>query len=295
LSDTAATDLETRIRRRTIYTNGVELFAVEAGPDDGPLVVLLHGFPEYWYGWRHQILPLAAAGYRVLVPDQRGYHISDKPTRIRDYKLDVLARDVVGLIDDAGRDDAVVVGHDWGGVVGWWLAMTRPDRVRSLVAINAPHPQAMRAALRSDAMQRRRSRYFLLFQLPILPERRLSRDHFAAMRDALVGSARPGTFSETDLDRYREAWAAPGALTGMLNWYRAMRFPRQATKAKVAAPTLLIWGTDDQFLGAALVDPSVARCAEGIALRIPGATHWVHHEEPDTVNAAILDFLRPQN
>jgi pimeloyl-ACP methyl ester carboxylesterase len=254
-------------------------------------VVLLHGFPEYWFGWRHQIGALAEAGYHVIAPDQRGYHISDKPRKIREYKLDTLVADVVGIIDDADADEASIVGHDWGGVVAWRLAQTRPDRVSRLAVLNAPHPEAMRKAIWSDGAQRRKSRYMFLFQLPWIPERRLTRNLYAALRDALEASARPGTFSEEDLDRYLEAWAAPGAITGMLNWYRAMRFPAKASQGKVDPPTLLIWGLEDRFLGESLIDASLAHCRDGRALRVPDATHWVQHEQPEQVNTALLEFL----
>src|SRR4051794_28893294 len=147
-------------------TNGVMLHAVAAGPGDGPLVILLHGFPEFWYGWRHQIEPLAAAGFRVLVPDQRGYNLSDKPKKIPAYNLDVLARDVVGLIDDAGAARACVVGHDWGGAVAWWLGVKHPERLAKLALLNIPHPLVMRRALRRSSEQRRKSSYMFSFQLP---------------------------------------------------------------------------------------------------------------------------------
>ncbi|NKB86795.1 MAG: alpha/beta fold hydrolase [Acidobacteria bacterium] len=281
-----------RVRHRSIDTNGVRLFAAEAGPEDGSPVILLHGFPEYWYGWRNQIGALADAGYRVIVPDQRGYYISEKPRKIRDYKLDTLVADIVGLIDDADADHAAIVGHDWGGVVAWRLAQTRPDRVRRLAVLNAPHPDVMRQAIWSDGAQRRRSRYMFLFQLPALPERRLSRNLYQPLRHALQESARPGTFTEDELDRYLEAWAAPGALTGMLNWYRAMRYRLPSTSApQIEPPTLLVWGMQDSFLGESLLEPSLSRCRDGRVVRLHDATHWVQHEEPEQVNAALLEFL----
>ena len=131
---------ETSLRHLTLATHGVRLHAVEAGPEDGPLLILLHGFPEFWYGWRRQIGPLAAAGFRVLVPDQRGYNTSDKPRSVAAYGLDELALDVVGLIDATGVEKACVVGHDWGGVVGWWLGVRYPQRIERLALLNIPHP-----------------------------------------------------------------------------------------------------------------------------------------------------------
>lgn len=284
--------LESRLRHRAINPAGVKLFAVEAGPEDGPLVILLHGFPEFWYGWRHQMLPLADAGYRVLVPDQRGYHISDKPRKAREYTLPKLARDVVGLIDDADREQACIVGHDWGGAVAWAVAMLRPDRVSRVAILNAPHPAALRGALRRSAAQRRSSRYMLAFQLRGLAERRFARDGFAFLREALRKTSRPGTFTDQDVECYVEAWSAPGALTGMLNWYRAIPMNWRAQLGpRVEVPLLLIWGAQDRFLLRELVESSLAHCAQGRAEILEQASHWVQHEEPAWVNALLLEFL----
>src|SRR3954463_14227547 len=187
-------DAETEIRHRTIATNGVHLHVVEAGPEGGPLVILLHGFPEFWYGWRRQIEPLAAAGFRVLAPDQRGYNLSDKPRKISAYNLDLLARDVVGLIEEAGAGKARVVGHDWGGAVAWWLGVKHPERLAKLALLNIPHPLGMRRALRRSSEQRRKSSYMFSFQLPWLPERAFRAHHFAYAVKSLRASSRPGTF-----------------------------------------------------------------------------------------------------
>ena len=281
------------VTEKSVRTNGVQLNVAVAGPEHGELVVLLHGFPEFSFGWRRQIGPLADAGFRVLAPDQRGYNLSDKPRRLAAYCLDELVADVAGLIEAEGRRQALVVAHDWGGGVAWWLALTRPELVRGLVAINVPHPIVLRRALRTNPVQRRRSRYMLFFQLPWLPEWRLARADFAFMTAALAKTSRPGTFSAGDLARYREAWARPGALTGMLNWYRAAlrRPPRRPPTVRVAAPTLLVWGARDRFLGQELVAPSLELCDRGRAEILPDATHWVQHEEPERVNYLLLEFF----
>src|SRR5947209_14471325 len=146
--------------------DGVNLHAVRAGEPRGPTVVLLHGFPEFWYGWRHQIGPLTTAGFHVVALDQRGYNTSDKPPLVRDYNLDRLAADVASAIAAVGVDQAAVVGHDWGGIVAWWLAVTRPERVRRLAGLNAPHPVVMRRALRTDPLQMLRSWYAFMMQIP---------------------------------------------------------------------------------------------------------------------------------
>ena len=283
----------TALRHLTLTTHGVRLHAVEAGPADGPLVILLHGFPEFWYGWRRQIGPLAAAGFRVLVPDQRGYNTSDKPRPVSAYGLDELALDVIGLIDAAGIDKARIVGHDWGGVVGWWLGIRHPQRIERLALLNIPHPLVMRRTLLKSAVQRKKSRYIFLFQLPWLPERTFSRDGFAYAEKVLRVSSRPGTFSDEDVTRYKEAWSQPGAPRSMIHWYRAaLRAQLEITKnPRVPVPTLLIWGTKDRFLGEEMAEPSLALCDQGRLEFIPEATHWVQHEEAERVNGLLVDFL----
>lgn len=272
--------------------NGVTLHAIEAGPENGPLVILLHGFPEFWWGWRYQIGPLAEAGFRVLVPDQRGYNLSDKPEGRRAYDLDTLAKDVVGLADALGRERFSVIGHDWGGLVAWWTASRYPDRVEKLAVLNAPHPSVAGSYLRSHPSQMLKSLYVGFFQIPRLPEAMLSANDYHSLKDALRQSSRPGTFSEEDIARYEAAWSQPGALTTMLNWYRALPFKPEMKDPTVRAPTLVIWGTRDRFLEKGLAEASLSLCETGNVRWIENATHWVQYEEPDVVNAALVDFLR---
>lgn len=279
---------------RTIATNGLHLHAVEAGPESGPLLLLLHGFPEFWYGWRHQIEPLAAAGYRVLAPDQRGYNRSDKPKGVSSYSLDLLARDAVGLIDALGYDKAYVAGHDWGGAVGWWLGVHHPERIEKLAILNVPHPYVMLRTLKSNSVQRRKSTYIAFFQLPWLPERTLRAKNWAAAVKALQKTSRPGTFSDDDLVLYREAWSRPGAITAMLHWYRAAprkSAPRLTRGDRVAIPTLLIWGAQDRALLREMAQPSLDLCDDGRLVFLEEASHWVQHEEADAVNAMLADFF----
>jgi pimeloyl-ACP methyl ester carboxylesterase len=281
------------LTHREVATNGVRLHVVEAGPPDGPLLLLLHGFPELWYGWRHQIEPLAAEGFRVVAPDQRGYDLSDKPRGVGAYRLDRLAADAVGLIDEAGRERAFVAGHDWGGMVAWYLGATQPARVARLACLNIPHPLVMRHHLRTNPAQRRRSRYMFYFQLPWLPELSFRRHDFRRGVQALRASSRPGTFDDAEIARYREAWSQPGALTGMFNWYRAAlrAQPPRPASPRVTVPTLLIWGTADRFLGSEMAQPSIDLCDHGRLALVEGATHWVHHEEPGRVNTLLCDFF----
>jgi pimeloyl-ACP methyl ester carboxylesterase len=184
-------EAETGVGEVNLATNGIQLHAVEAGPRDGPLVILLHGFPEFWWGWRRQIEPLAAAGLHVLAPDQRGYNLSDRPAGVAAYDLDTLAADVIGLADAAGQRKVMLVGHDWGGLVAWWTASRHPHRVDRLVVLNAPHPAVMGAYMRRHPSQMLRSSYVGFFQLPFIPERLLAAGDFALMRRALRRSSRP--------------------------------------------------------------------------------------------------------
>jgi epoxide hydrolase 4 len=257
------------------------------------MVVLLHGFPEFWYGWRHQIGPLAAAGFRVIAPDQRGYNLSDKPPRVEDYTTDTLARDVVAVLDALGIAKAAVVGHDWGGGVAWWLALRHPDRVSRLVVINCPHPLAMQAALEGSFAQFARSWYIFAAQIPGLPERVAEWTNYGILTRGLRRSSRPGTFTETDFARYRRAWSRPGAIRGMVNWYRAAAQIRPAPPRdpRVRVPTLLLWGCRDRFLRRDLASNSAAMCDDVRLELFPGATHWLPHEEPARVNRLLAEFL----
>jgi pimeloyl-ACP methyl ester carboxylesterase len=271
----------------------IRLHVVEAGPEDGPLVVLLHGFPEFSYGWRKQIGPLAAAGFRVVAPDQRGYGLSDKPQGLDAYNLDLLAGDVVGLIDALGYNRAHLVGHDWGGNIAWWVGIKHAERLDRLALLNIPHPTVLRRTLRQSAAQKARSSYAAFFQLPGLPELLLRGRSHALLARSLVRSSRPGTFTPEELAVYRAAWARPGALTGMLNWYRAAvrRPPARPASRRVTVPTLLIWGAGDRFLGREMAQPSIEMCDQGRLVFLEEATHWVQHEEPDRVNRLLIEHL----
>ncbi|TDH58323.1 alpha/beta hydrolase [Dankookia rubra] len=275
-----------------LRTNDVELHTVAAGPRDGPLVVLLHGFPEFWWGWRRQIGPLAAAGLRVVAPDQRGYNLSDKPGGVQSYGIDMLADDVLGLADALGRKRFAVVGHDWGAVLAWHLAARNPERVERAVVLNGPHPATMRAHTLRNPFQAFRSWYVGFFQIPLLPERMLRTADFAALRGAMAVTARPGTFSEEEFARYRAAWAQPGALTAMLNWYRALPMSAGSLRpGRIRVPVRVIWGDRDSALDAGLAEAGLSLCDRGEVFHIPAATHWVQHEEAERVNRLLGDFV----
>lgn len=282
-------------RHRYVHTApSVRLHVVEAGPPTGDPVILLHGFPEFWYGWRHQIDALARAGRRVIVPDQRGYHWSDKPSDIAAYGIRHLINDVRVLIDDTGRAQADVIGHDWGALVAWTLAACAPDSVRRLGILNVPHPHVMLNTLRNDPVQRIRSLYAAFFQLPRGPEWLLRRCNGEALALLMRLSSRPDTFSKAELQRYRVAWRQPGAVRGMLNWYRAAvqtNGLRAVPKEPIQPPTLVLWGKQDVALRAHMASKSVARCAHGRLVMLHDATHWVQHDMPERVNHELLTFL----
>jgi epoxide hydrolase 4 len=285
------------IQLARVEVNGIVLHVAEAGPKHGRLVLLLHGFPEYWEAWEGYFEPLVAAGYHVVAPDQRGYNLSDKPSKVGAYDLSTLAADVIGLADHFGRRCFTVVGHDWGGLVGWWIATHHPERLEQLVVLNAPHPSIWREAMRSHPEQRRRSWYVRFFQLPFLPEALLRQRGFKALADSVRRRARPDTVTPAALDRYRAAWRAPGALTGMLNWYRALWRKDLPASAglRLMTPLLLIWGEQDPFGARALAEASVRLCENSQAIYLKDATHWVQHDEPQRCITACLSFFHRGN
>jgi pimeloyl-ACP methyl ester carboxylesterase len=270
----------------------VRLHYVEAG--DGPLVVLLHGFPEFWFGWRHQIPALAEAGFRVVAPDMRGYNLSSRPQGVAAYAIDLLAADVRDLIRERGGGSAYLVGHDWGGNVAWATARAHPESVERLAVLNFPHLRGIRRGMRRPR-QFARSWYMLVFQLPRLPERLLSARRWAALRRPLEVDARLGAFTDQDLAHYVEAWSQPGAITAMLNYYRAgFRQRRQAREQSgaVEAPTLVVWGDRDRHLVPELAEPEPSDVPnlEGVE-RLPDASHWVQHDEPERVGRLLIEFF----
>jgi len=290
------------IEELSLVANEIRFHALAAGPDAGPLVLLLHGFPELARSWRHQLPALADAGYRAVAPDLRGYG----ETELRGpYDVGTLVRDVTGLIGALGRDRAVVVGHDWGGAVAWETAARAPALVERLVAINCPPPAALADAMRSSRAQLRKSWYILFFQLPWLPERRMAKDGAAVVARALVGgSHRRGAWPAGEIEAYRAAFARPGRAKAAIDWYRAAFRPtlrrrrRGAPRARVAAPTLVLWGLEDRFLERELVSPGVLRrvLADGNVpevVFVDDAGHYLQNEAPDRVNEELVRWLGP--
>jgi pimeloyl-ACP methyl ester carboxylesterase len=285
---------EVELAHRYADLGDVRLHYIEAG--EGPLVLLLHGFPQFWYQWRHQILALVEAGFRVVAPDMRGYNLSDKPPGVQAYRVELLARDVERLIRTCGEGTATVVGHDWGAIAAWIAAMRHPGRVERLAILNVPHPARSLDGLLSP-MQLLRSSYMFFFQIPRLPEKVIRAGDFALLRSVFRSDpVQPEAFTAEDIERYIEAIAQPGALTASLNYYRALlRYPGEtrALLKRVEAPVLVIWGERDRFLSRRLAEPPRLWVPNLMRVkRLPNASHWVAEDRPLEVNTLLLDFLR---
>jgi pimeloyl-ACP methyl ester carboxylesterase len=255
--------------------------------------VLLHGFPEFWYGWRKQIPALAEAGCRVIVPDQRGYNLSDKPKGVKNYRMEELARDILGLIDALDYEKVNLVGHDWGAAIAWTLAIEHPERLHRLGIMNVPHPAVMRRFLMRDFEQIRRSWYIFLFQLPWIPEAGMRAENWRGAERVLRGSGKIHTFTNEDIAKYKEAWSQLGAMTAMVNWYRAVvRYGmRLDGDMRVKVPTLMMWGMKDFALSHRMARPSMDYVDEGNLILFPDATHWVHLDAAEEVNHYLMDFI----
>ena len=287
-------DEHSELREGYAEIGDVRLHYVEAG-DDGPLIVLLHGFPDFWYGWRHQIEPLATAGFRVVAPDMRGYNLSSRPDGVAAYDSDPLSADIRGLIQERGAQSALLAGHDWGGTVAWATAMHHPEVVDRLAILNAAHPRRLLEGLHHPD-QLRRSWYFFFFALPELPEAVVHADGWRFFRHFLRDAS--PALSPEEIDRYVEAWSQPGAATAMINYYRAsVRTPTKRAEAAlrpIKAPTMVIWGQRDRYLGPELAEPDRDDVPNLDRVEyLPDASHWVHHDDPERVTQLLADFFRP--
>jgi epoxide hydrolase 4 len=279
------------VAHRTVDAGDVRLHCAETGK--GPLVLLLHGFPECWVSWRNQLPALAEAGFRVVAPDLRGYGKSDKPAGLDAYRVEVLARDVSRLIEALGEKRAHVVGHDWGGAIAWFFAMWYPERLDRLAILNAPHPSRCSRAMKRPA-QFLRSSYIFFFQLPFLPEAILRAGDFSLVRRLFrTDPRRRGAYSEEDIEEIVSAARQPGALRGMLAWYRAMiRRPTHTRWKPISRPVQIIWGERDRYLLREIAEPSREWVPDLRIARIAEASHWVQADAPEQVNRVLIDFLR---
>jgi len=285
-------DLGIELRESYADVGDATLHYVEAG--EGPLIVLLHGFPEFWFGWREQIAPLAAAGFRVVAPDTRGYNLSSRPEGLENYATGKLAADIPGLIHAVGAESATVVGHDWGGTLAWTTAMNHPEVVDRLAILNAAHPRRLQDGLKNPN-QLRKSWYFFFFATPGLPEEIVPTRDWHFFRHFLHDANPP--YTPEEMERYVDAWSQPGAAAGMINYYRSsVRTPSKEAKAAIlpiSAPTMVIWGQQDGYLGEGLAEPEHDDVPNLVGVeRLPNASHWVHHDEAARVNELLIDFAR---
>ena len=291
--EAARRELGIEIDARRVDVGDVDLFVVRAGPPDGPPIVLLHGFPEFWYAWKGVMAPLAKAGFRVIVPDQRGYGDSDKPPQVDDYHVDKLGDDVANLIAALGYEKAGVVGHDWGGGVAWNVAIRHPDRVSRLAILDTPHPDAWR---RIESKQDTVSWYRTFFQIPWLPEESARWGNWWLLSKSIRDTAKPGAFPDEKLDLYRSAWDRDGAFGAMVNWYRSSfrSFTRDATtpERRVALPVLLLLAQHDAFIPSDLTRASLGLLDDGQLVELGSGTHWVVQEEPERIAKLLEDFFR---
>ncbi|MDJ0690858.1 MAG: alpha/beta hydrolase [Xenococcaceae cyanobacterium MO_188.B32] len=276
-----------------IIANGINLHYVTQG--EGPLMLMLHGFPEFWYSWRHQI-PEFARDYKVVALDLRGYNESDKPKQPEAYRMEELLKDVEGVIRGLGYESCILVGHDWGGAIAWSFAYAYPDLVDRLIVMNLPHPAKFMEGLKTP-QQLLKSWYIFLFQLPWLPELLLQWNDYQAIESVFAGTAIDKTaFSPTDLEAYKDAAAKRGALTAMLNYYRnifqSLLNDKPQEWSVLNIPTLMIWGEEDTALGKELTYET-EKLVNSLQIKyIPNCSHWVQQEQPQLVNQYMREFLQ---
>jgi len=272
-----------------IISNGVKLHYVTQG--EGPLMLMLHGFPEFWYSWRHQI-PEFAKDYKVVALDLRGYNESDKPQQQSAYVMSEFIKDVEGVIKGLGYERCVLVGHDWGGMIAWYFAYAHPEMLERLIVLNIPHPVKFAEGLRTP-QQLLRSSYAFFFQLPVLPELLIQWSDYQALESGFKGMAvNKSAITAADIETYKNAASRRGALTAMLNYYRNA-FPSVLKQdwSILQVPTLMIWGEEDQALGKELTY-GTQEYVQNFQLRyIPNCSHWVQQEQPEVVNRYIREFL----
>ncbi len=274
-----------------IQVNDINLHYITQG--SGSLILMLHGFPEFWYSWRHQI-PEFAQDYKVVALDLRGYNDSDKPEEKSAYVMAEFIKDIEGVIKGLGYENCVLVGHDWGGAIAWYFASANPEMVEKLIVMNFPHPAKFMEGLGTPE-QLLRSWYIFFFQLPFLPELMFEFDDYQAIASTFknIMSINKSAFTEADLEAYKDAAAKRGALTAMINYYRNIFpgfFDRQEW-GMLRIPTLMIWGKNDTALGTELTY-GTEEYVENFQLRyIPNCSHWVQQEQPELVNQYMREFL----
>lgn len=277
-----------------IYNGPIGLETRCAGPDDGEVVVLLHGFPECWNTWKAQIPALAEAGYRVFAPNMRGYGQSSKPSDVADYHVDELIKDVDAIRRYAGVEKIHLVGHDWGAMVAWWFALNKPEQLASLTILNVPHPTVFLNTLKRKPLQILKSWYVFYFQLPYLPEITVPFGNFFIFRNVLKRTSNQGSYTAEDIQTLIDHWKIPGTMRAQINYYRsAMRSqPVPPHGDTVQTPTRILWGENDLALTVDMAHNSVSMLTEGELITYPDATHWLAHDKPKEVSLRILEHIR---
>ena len=281
------------IHESTAAVNGIDIHYAESGT--GKLVMLLHGFPEFWYAWRKQLQALEGTCHAVAV-DMRGYNLSSKPKGNKPYRVSEVARDIVALADHFGAEKFSLAGHDWGGVIAWHIAATSPERLDKLVVINAPHPTIMKRELRNNSKQRRASAYIAFMRMPGAAVF-LSAFNSRMLRPLLNRGLRYGYFDHDDVAAYLNAWSQPGAMRGSVAYYKAIdlfsefRSDRRGTLPRITVPTLVIWGERDRYLLTGNLD-GLEDFVEDLTIhRVPDASHWIIHEKPNAISHLLKNFV----
>lgn len=277
-----------------VYNGPIGLETRHAGPTDGEVVILLHGFPECWSTWRHQIPALSEAGYRVFVPNMRGYGQSSKPSDVSDYHVDELIKDIDAIRRYAGVERVHLVGHDWGAMVAWWYALNKPEQLASLSILNVPHPTVFLGTLRKSPMQMLKSWYVFYFQIPYLPELTLPINNFFFFRDILKRTSNKGSYDEEDFRELQKHWRTPGAMRAMINYYRAAlrSQPKSSNGDQIKTPTQILWGEHDLALTLEMARASEAYLENGTLTTYPDATHWLAHDKPEEISERLISHFR---
>ena len=292
--EAARQELGIALEARFIDVGEVTLHVVFAGPEDGPPVLLLHGFPEFWYAWRGPAAVLARAGFRVFVPDQRGYNLSDKPPGAAAYGLEHLVGDIVGLVDALGYERVAIGAQDWGAGVAWRTVLEHPDRISRLAVIDIGHPLAYEASqARADdsgSDEETISWYRTYLQLPWVPGYTARLGNWALLANSLRDTSAPGAFPDEELDQFRSAWDRDGAIHSMGAWYRGPAWPLEVDP-QVATPTLVILAARDAFIPSHITRHSMGFLDDGELLELGSGTHWVSGEEPERIGGILADFF----
>jgi pimeloyl-ACP methyl ester carboxylesterase len=287
--------IKTNYRYVKVPTNGIKLNVLEAGSSGGDLVLLLHGFPETAFiSWYQHIGPFVSAGYHVIAPDMRGYNTSDQPEPISPYRADELVKDIVGLLDYFKAQKAYVIGHDWGGVVAWELAMAHPERVEKMVVVNSPHPDAFFYKLLSSFSQLRKSWYMFFFQITPLAKVKMARYNFSELTTLTAQAGLKGkTFPQQLVPMFHQAWSEKETLGSMMAYYRAAFFYKTWNRksSRVTVPTLILWGRHDIALEEELVNDSQQYCDNVDILFLENSSHFPQHDEPERFFEAASHFI----